>query len=76
MVSKKKPVFQGSAKIALLQPFAARAGHGRGEDLDAGVAPQAEDQVQYFYNKGALFENFVLNEFIKRYANRGENRQP
>jgi predicted AAA+ superfamily ATPase len=26
--------------------------------------------------KGALFENLVVNEFIKRNFNRGENRQP
>jgi uncharacterized protein len=26
--------------------------------------------------KGALFENLIINEFIKRNFNRGENRQP
>jgi predicted AAA+ superfamily ATPase len=26
--------------------------------------------------KGSLFENLILNEFIKRSFNRGENRQP
>jgi predicted AAA+ superfamily ATPase len=26
--------------------------------------------------KGSLFENLIINEFIKRYFNRGENRQP
>lgn len=33
-------------------------------------------QVQLHYMKGALFENLILNEFIKRDLNRGENRQP
>lgn len=34
------------------------------------------DQVRTHYLKGALFENLILNEFSKRYFNRGENRQP
>lgn len=28
------------------------------------------------YLKGALFENLIINEFIKRNFNRGERRQP
>lgn len=35
-----------------------------------------ENQVSLHYMKGALFENLVINEFIKRNYNRGENRQP
>ncbi len=48
---------------------------------DMGVACsllgiREEDQVQLHYMKGALFENLIINEFIKRNFNRGENRQP
>jgi hypothetical protein len=48
---------------------------------DTGVACSLlgirdESQVTLHYLKGALFENLVLNEFIKRCYNRGENRQP
>ena len=48
---------------------------------DTGVACsllgiRAENQVNLHYMKGALFENLVINEFIKRNFNRGENRQP
>ncbi|MHB0966868.1 MAG: ATP-binding protein [Bellilinea sp.] len=48
---------------------------------DTGVACsllgiREEDQVQLHYMKGALFENLIINEFIKRNFNRGENRQP
>ena len=48
---------------------------------DTGVACsllglREEDQVQLHYMKGSLFENLILNEFIKRNFNRGENRQP
>jgi hypothetical protein len=35
-----------------------------------------EDQVNLHYLKGALFENLIVNEFIKRNFHRGENRQP
>ena len=35
-----------------------------------------ENQVSLHYMKGGLFENLVINEFIKRNYNRGENRQP
>ena len=46
-----------------------------------GLAPDAlgirdESQVNLHYLKGALFENLIINEFIKRTFNRGENRQP
>jgi hypothetical protein len=34
------------------------------------------NQIQLHYMKGALFENLIINEFIKRNFNRGENRQP
>ena len=34
------------------------------------------DQINLHYLKGALFENLVINEFIKRSFHRGENRQP
>lgn len=49
--------------------------------FDTGVACsllgiREADQVQLHYLKGALFENLILNEFIKRNFNRGENRQP
>jgi predicted AAA+ superfamily ATPase len=48
---------------------------------DTGVACsllgiRAEEQIPLHYMKGALFENLILNEFIKRNFNRGENRQP
>lgn len=48
---------------------------------DTGVACSLlgirdENQVNLHYMKGALFENLILNEFIKRDFNRGENRQP
>ncbi len=48
---------------------------------DTGVACsllgiREEEQVQLHYMKGALFENLIINEFIKRNFNRGENRQP
>jgi predicted AAA+ superfamily ATPase len=48
---------------------------------DTGVACsflgiRAENQVNLHYMKGALFENLIINEFIKRNFNRGENRQP
>ncbi|MDY6847231.1 MAG: ATP-binding protein [Chloroflexota bacterium] len=35
-----------------------------------------EEQVRMHFMKGSLFENLILNEFIKRNYNRGENRQP
>ncbi len=48
---------------------------------DTGVACsllgiRQADQVQFHYMKGALFENLILNEFIKGSYNHGENRQP
>jgi predicted AAA+ superfamily ATPase len=48
---------------------------------DTGVACSLlglrdENQVNLHYLKGALFENLILNEFIKRNFHRGENRQP
>lgn len=48
---------------------------------DTGVACsllgiREEDQIHLHYMKGALFENLIINEFIKRNFNRGENRQP
>ncbi len=48
---------------------------------DTGVACsllgiREESQVNLHYMKGALFENLILNEFIKRYFHRGENRYP
>ncbi|MFZ5857198.1 MAG: ATP-binding protein [Chloroflexota bacterium] len=48
---------------------------------DTGVACSLlgirdESQVNLHYMKGALFENLILNEFIKRDFNRGEYRQP
>ena len=48
---------------------------------DTGVACsllgiREENQVHLHYMKGSLFENLILNEFIKRNFNRGENRQP
>jgi predicted AAA+ superfamily ATPase len=35
-----------------------------------------ESQVNLHYMKGALFENLILNEFIKRSFHRGENTLP
>jgi predicted AAA+ superfamily ATPase len=35
-----------------------------------------ENQVNLHYMKGALFENLIINEFIKRNFNRGEVRPP
>jgi predicted AAA+ superfamily ATPase len=35
-----------------------------------------ENQVNLHYLKGALFENLILSEFIKRKFNRGENYHP
>ena len=48
---------------------------------DTGVACSLlgiheEDQVRLHYMKGSLFENLIINEFIKRNFNRGENHQP
>lgn len=48
---------------------------------DTGVACsllgiREENQVSLHYMKGALFENLVITEFLKRNFNRGENRQP
>lgn len=49
--------------------------------FDTGVACSLlsirdESQVNLHYMKGALFENLIINEFIKRSFHRGENRQP
>jgi len=35
-----------------------------------------ESQINLHYLKGALFENLIINEFIKRNLNRGEDHQP
>jgi predicted AAA+ superfamily ATPase len=48
---------------------------------DTGVACsllgiREESQISLHYMKGALFENLIINEFIKRNFNRGENHQP
>ncbi len=48
---------------------------------DTGVACSLlglrdESQVNLHYLKGALFENLIINEFIKRNFHRGENCQP
>ncbi len=48
---------------------------------DTGVACSLlgirdENQVNLHYLKGALFENLIINEFIKRNFNQGKNRQP
>lgn len=48
---------------------------------DTGVACsllgiREQDQINLHYMKGSLFENLILNEFIKRSYNRGENRKP
>lgn len=47
---------------------------------DTGVAcsllgVREQEQVNLHYMKGSLFENLILNEFIKRSFNRGEYRQ-
>jgi uncharacterized protein len=47
---------------------------------DTGVACSLlgirdENQVKLHYMKGALFENLIINEFIKHNFNRGEHRQ-
>lgn len=48
---------------------------------DTGVACSLlgirdDNQVNLHYMKGALFENLIINEFIKRSFHRGENLQP
>lgn len=48
---------------------------------DTGVACSLlgirdENQVSLHYMKGALFENMIIGEFIKRAFHRGEHRQP
>lgn len=48
---------------------------------DTGVACSLlgirdEKQVTLHYMKGALFENLIINEFIKRSFHRGDNRPP
>jgi predicted AAA+ superfamily ATPase len=48
---------------------------------DTGVACSLlgirdENQVNLHYMKGALFENLIINEFIKRNFHLGENRYP
>jgi predicted AAA+ superfamily ATPase len=48
---------------------------------DTGVACsllgiREQEQVNLHYLKGSLFENLIINEFIKRSFNRGENRLP
>jgi len=48
---------------------------------DTGVACSLlgirdDNQVNLHYMKGVLFENLIINEFIKRSFHRGENRQP
>ena len=48
---------------------------------DTGVACSLlsirdEKQVSIHFMRGALFENLVINEFIKRNFHRGENRHP
>jgi uncharacterized protein len=35
-----------------------------------------ENQVNHHFMKGALFENLIINEFIKRNFHRGDHRQP
>ena len=49
--------------------------------VDTGVACSLlgirdVNQVNSHYLKGALFENLIINEFVKRNLHRGENRQP
>jgi predicted AAA+ superfamily ATPase len=48
---------------------------------DTGIACsllgiREKNQVNSHYLKGGLFENLILNEFIKRNFHRGENRLP
>ena len=48
---------------------------------DTGIACsllgiRSEEQVNFHYLKGSLFENLIINEFIKRRFNRGENQLP
>lgn len=48
---------------------------------DTGVACsllgiREEKQIGLHYMKGALFENLIINEFIKNNFNRGDNRMP
>jgi uncharacterized protein len=48
---------------------------------DTGVACsllgiKAQDQINLHYMRGPLFENLILNEFIKHNFNLGDNRQP
>lgn len=48
---------------------------------DTGVAcsllgVRAASQVNLHYLKGALFENLIVNEFVKRNFHRGDSRQP
>lgn len=48
---------------------------------DTGVACsllgiREQEQVNLHYLKGALFENLIINEFIKRAFNQGENHLP
>ena len=48
---------------------------------DTGVACsllgiREENQLGLHYMKGALFENLIINEFIKHNFNRGDNRMP
>jgi predicted AAA+ superfamily ATPase len=48
---------------------------------DTGVACsllgiREENQIGLHYMKGALFENLIINEFIKHNFNRGDNRMP
>jgi hypothetical protein len=48
---------------------------------DTGVACSLlgirdKEQVAFHFMKGSLFENLVLNEFIKRNFNQGENHFP
>jgi len=48
---------------------------------DTGVACsllgiREQEQVNTHYMKGSLFENLIINEFVKRTFNHGENRQP
>ena len=48
---------------------------------DTGVACSLlgirdQDQINLHFLKGPLFENLILNEFMKRSLNKGESRQP
>jgi hypothetical protein len=48
---------------------------------DTGVACpllgiKEQGQINFHYLKGLLFENLILNEFIKCRINQGENRRP